>query len=43
MYDDVRVLDDPQSVVLEFLEAAYRAGAKRGGWDAANLVLRATE
>jgi hypothetical protein len=43
MYDDVRVLDDPRPVVLDFLESAYKAGAKRAGWDAENLVLRAAE
>lgn len=40
MYDDVRVMDDPGSVVLEFLESAYRAGAKRAGWDIDSFVLR---
>jgi hypothetical protein len=43
MYDDIRLLDDPRSVVLDFLETAYRAGAKRAGWDAENLVLTAVE
>jgi hypothetical protein len=42
MYDDVRVLDDPRSVVLAFLESAYRAGAKRADWDVESLKLSAT-
>jgi hypothetical protein len=32
-YDDVRAAPDPQGAVLDFLEAAYRAGAQRAGWD----------
>ena len=40
MYDDVRVMDDPRSVVLEFLESAYQGGAKRAEWDTEKLVLR---
>lgn len=42
MYDDVRSLDDPTAVVLEFLESAYRAGANRAGWDAKSLELQAS-
>jgi hypothetical protein len=34
MYDDVRDAEDPRQAVLEFLEAAYKAGAKRAEWDA---------
>lgn len=34
MYDDVRGSDDPRSKVLDFLEAAYGAGAKRADWHA---------
>ena len=34
MYDDVRSVDDPRETILEFLESAYQAGAKRAGWDA---------
>ncbi|HKP70738.1 MAG TPA: DUF5996 family protein [Pyrinomonadaceae bacterium] len=41
MYEDVRSLDDPRATVLEFLESAYQAGAKRAGWDSESLVLRA--
>ena len=32
MYDDVRNLENPRKVVLEFLESAYNAGANRSGW-----------
>ncbi|MGH3824202.1 MAG: DUF5996 family protein [Pseudonocardiaceae bacterium] len=32
-YDDARVQADPKAAVLEFYESAYRAGAKRAGWD----------
>ena len=42
MYDDVRGVDDPQSDVLDFFESAYRAGAKRAGWDAASLAMKAS-
>ena len=41
MYEDVRTLDDPRATVLEFLESAYQAGAKRANWDAESLVLKA--
>jgi len=40
MYDDIRDLDDPRTAVLEFLESAYRAGAKRAEWSAENFALR---
>ena len=32
-YDDARAAPDPKAAVLDFLEAAYRAGAERAGWD----------
>ncbi len=38
MYEDVRRTDDPHGQVLGFLESAYQAGAKRAGWDAADLA-----
>ena len=41
MYDDVRTFEDPRATVLEFLESAYQAGAKRANWDAESLVLKA--
>jgi hypothetical protein len=37
-YGDVRAERDPRSVVLEFFESAYLAGAKRAGWDVARLA-----
>lgn len=39
MYDDVRNADDPREMVLEFLESAYQAGAKRAGWDTESFEL----
>lgn len=33
MYDDVRTADDPNRMVLDFLESSYQAGAKRAVWD----------
>ncbi len=32
-YDRVRTVADPRAAVLDFYEAAYRAGATRAGWD----------
>ncbi|MFM9902984.1 MAG: DUF5996 family protein [Pyrinomonadaceae bacterium] len=40
MYDDVRSLDDPRAAVLELLESAYQAGAKRADWDVSNFNIR---
>lgn len=40
MYDDVRNAEDPRETVLEFLESAYRAGARRAGWDTKSFELR---
>ncbi|HMQ05072.1 MAG TPA: DUF5996 family protein [Pyrinomonadaceae bacterium] len=37
MYEDVRKTDDPRKTVLDFLESAYQAGAKRAGWDVKEL------
>jgi hypothetical protein len=34
-YDDARAAADPKAAVLDFYEAAYRAGAERAGWDIA--------
>lgn len=36
-YDDARASADPRATVLEFLESAYLAGARRAGWDIDNL------
>jgi len=33
MYDEVRHSDEPDQTLLDFLESAYRAGAKTAGWD----------
>ncbi|MFC9952643.1 DUF5996 family protein [Streptomyces prasinus] len=32
-YDEVRTGSDPRSAVLAFYESAYRAGARRAGWE----------
>jgi hypothetical protein len=40
MYEDARNAEDPREMVLEFLESAYRAGAKRAGWDAESFELQ---
>lgn len=40
MYDDVRNSANPREMVLDFLESAYRAGAKRAGWDTEGFGLR---
>jgi hypothetical protein len=37
MYEDVRTSANPRDSVLEFLESAYQAGAKRAGWDVEKL------
>ncbi len=37
MYDDVRNADNPEQTMLDFLESAYQAGAKRANWDAENF------
>ncbi|MEM8486810.1 MAG: DUF5996 family protein [Bacteroidota bacterium] len=33
MYDDLRREADPKAALLDFLESAYQAGAKRAEWD----------
>ena len=40
MYDEARKAENPRETVLEFLESAYQAGAKRAGWDAENFRLK---
>lgn len=40
MYEDVRTTDDPTSTVMDFLESAYQAGAKRAGWDTDSLEIK---
>jgi uncharacterized protein DUF5996 len=39
MYDDIREAESPREKVLEFLESAYQAGAKRAGWDTGSFKL----
>jgi hypothetical protein len=39
-YEDVRASADPRSVLLEFLETTYDAGASLGNWDRASLEKR---
>lgn len=31
-YDDMRRADDPRATLLDFMQSAYEAGAKRAGW-----------
>ncbi|MBK9155054.1 MAG: hypothetical protein IPM25_12700 [Chloracidobacterium sp.] len=38
MYDEIRTLPDPRVAVLEFLESAYLAGARRAGWNLSELA-----
>ncbi len=33
MYDDMRKHESPRQALLDYLESAYQAGAKRAGWD----------
>lgn len=40
MYDDARKANAPREAILEFLESAYRAGAKRAGWDTEKFELK---
>jgi hypothetical protein len=36
-YADVRIADDPDALVLDFLQSTYEAAADRAGWDRAAL------
>lgn len=36
-YEAVRVADDPDAMILEFLDSTYETAAALGGWDAAAL------
>ena len=36
-YDDVRAADDPEAVLMSFLDTTYRAAAECGRWDRAAL------
>ena len=40
MYDDARNSSAPREKILEFLESAYQAGAKRAEWDQENFKLK---
>lgn len=40
IYDDVRTAENPREVILEFLESAYQAGAKKANWDEDQFKLR---
>ncbi len=40
LYEEVRKSDSPKNTLLEFLESAYRAGAKTADWDAEDLATR---
>jgi hypothetical protein len=37
MYDDVRTADNADSVLMEFLQSTYEAGANLANWDRAAL------
>jgi hypothetical protein len=36
-YEDVRGADDPDAVLLDFLQSTYEAAADLAGWDRATL------
>ncbi|MFT6865921.1 MAG: hypothetical protein ACJA08_000747 [Cyclobacteriaceae bacterium] len=38
-YDDVRMADDPEKMLLEFLQFTYNAGAETGNWDREKLEM----
>jgi hypothetical protein len=40
-YDTVRLTADPRSVLLDFLQRSYLAGARAAGWDVDDLATRA--
>lgn len=40
MYDDARKAENPRAAVLDFLESAYKAGAKRAEWDIESFVIK---
>jgi hypothetical protein len=40
MYDDARGSNDPRGMILEFLESAYQAGAKRAGWSVDDFQIK---
>jgi len=40
MYDEARAANAPRESVLEFLESAYQAGARRAGWNTEEFELK---
>jgi hypothetical protein len=40
MYDDLSKKDKPRQALLDFLESAYQAGAKRAKWDKEEFELK---
>jgi hypothetical protein len=42
-YEEVRNSESPKDTLLEFVESAYRAGAKTAGWDDEDLRARPAE
>ncbi len=40
MYDDARKTENPRETILQFLESAYQAGAKRADWNAEKFKLK---
>jgi hypothetical protein len=40
-YDDVRNANDPRTMLLEFMQSTYEAGANLGKWDRASLERQA--
>ena len=43
MYDEARKADSPRRAILQFLESAYRAGAKRANWNTKEFELKTLE
>lgn len=40
MYDDLRKTQSPRQALLDYLESAYQAGAKRVNWKIEELELK---
>lgn len=36
-YDDVRLAESPDAMLLDFLQSSYEAAADRGGWNRSML------
>ena len=36
-YDDVRLAESPDTMLLDFLQSSYEAAANLGGWDRSEL------